>query len=210
MLTLRYTLLADGSSDRILLNPIDWLLEGLLPNYIIRGELADFTFVKNPPHIGNLRERIRLAFQLFPCDLLFIHRDAERSLWEDRAVEIQSAIADLGALDVKFLKVIPIRMTEAWLLIDEAAIRAAAGNRNSNIPLNLPSVQRLESVPDPKSELIKILKTAGELGGRKLEQFNARAAIHRVAENIADFSPLRRLSAFQRLESEVRDLIPNL
>jgi len=210
MHTLRYTLLADGSSDRILLNPINWLLEDLLPNHIIRGEMADFTFVKNPPPIGNLLERIRLAFQLFPCDLLFIHRDAERSSWEDRASEIQSAIDDLLALDIKFLKVIPIRMTEAWLLIDEAAIRAAAGNRNSNIPLNLPPIQRLESISDPKSELIQILKTAGELSGRKLEQFNARAAIHRVAENIPDFSPLLRLSAFQRLESEVRDMISYL
>jgi hypothetical protein len=46
--------------------------------------------------------------------------------------------------------VIPIRMTEAWLLLDEEAIRDSAGRPSSSVSLGLPLPQRVETIPDPK------------------------------------------------------------
>ncbi|HUT94205.1 MAG TPA: hypothetical protein VMY37_32390 [Thermoguttaceae bacterium] len=102
--------------------------------------------------------------------------------------------------------VVPVRMTEAWLLFDEKAIRRAAGNPNGTDPLQVP-VRQAEDIPDPKAVLHEALRTASGLSGRRRQKFNVRDAVHRVGEYIDDFSPLRRLSAFQRLEEDLATVL---
>ena len=72
---------------------------------------------------------------------------------------------------------------------------------------NLPSVNRLENLPDPKAELHERLKQASNLRGRRLKRFPVNQRARRVAEFINDFSPLRALSAFTALEKDVRQII---
>jgi hypothetical protein len=50
-------------------------------------------------------------------------------------------------------------MTEAWLLIDEKAIREAAGNPKGRQPLNLPKPSKTEELSDPKETLKPIFRT---------------------------------------------------
>jgi hypothetical protein len=80
-----------------------------------------------PPARLGLAERISRALALFPADLLFVHRDADRGPTATRREEIRRAVAATMANQMT-VPVVPVRMTEAWLLIDEAAIRSAAGN----------------------------------------------------------------------------------
>ena len=89
------------------------------------------------------------------------------------------------------------------MLIDEAALRRAAGNPNGTQPLDIPDVQKLEELSDPKQLIRELLSQASGLQGRRLERFNWRSSAHRVAEMISDFSLLYRLAAFQRLAEEV-------
>ena len=60
-----------------------------------------------------------------------MHRDAEREFARTRLAEIEAAIksateAALELIAVKCVRIVPVRMTEAWFLFDEAAIRRAA------------------------------------------------------------------------------------
>ncbi|MHC5613360.1 MAG: hypothetical protein ACYTXA_20770 [Nostoc sp.] len=103
--------------------------------------------------------------------------------------------------------VIPVRMQEAWLLFDEAALRKAAGNPSGRQALQLPDICRLEQLPDPKDILYGLLCEASGLRGRRLKQFSVNERVHRLAELIDDFSPLRALSAFQLLETEIQQVI---
>jgi len=98
-------------------------------------------------------------------------------------------------------------MSEAWLLIDESALRHAAGNPNGKVSLDLPSLQRLEQLPDPKQLLHHLLRTASGLSGRRLTSFNRRLHGQRVADWISDFSPLYRLSAFARLAADLQEVV---
>ncbi len=145
-----------------------------------------------------------------PCDVLFVHRDAEKEPKERRLKEIRAAAGTAGF--PPFVPVVPVRMTEAWLLIDETAIRQAAGNPNGEAALPLPKVARLESVADPKGVLRTCLIEASEKTGRRLQQFerDLPERIQRVAELISDFSPLRQLPAFQDFEQEARRVVTNL
>ena len=86
------------------------------------------------------------------------------------------------------MAVVPIRMTEAWLLIDEAALRSAAGNPRGSVPLSIPAVRQLEGLPDPKKTLHALIRRASSLGGRRLSRFRMDQAVHRLAQAIQDYS----------------------
>jgi hypothetical protein len=94
-------------------------------------------------------------------------------------------------------------MQEAWLLFDTRAIREAVGNPKGSARLHLPQLSHLEEIPDPKSRLYDLLRAASEFHGRRLKRFNPAKYVYHITECIRDFSPLRELSAFQRLESDI-------
>lgn len=203
---LRFTLISDGSSDRALLPVLRWLLAQNGLAMPVSEQWADWSHFRTPPR--RLSDKIKKAIDLYPCDLLFVHRDAERAPAGEREAEIESAVSVLGADGVpSVVAVIPVRMMEAWLLIDEGAIREAAGNPNGDGLLSLPPLAKLESLPNPKETLHGLLRQASGLHGRRLHQLRIGPAIHRLANLIEDFSPLRKLPAFAQLEDRVRDYV---
>lgn len=202
MSLLTFTLLSDGSSDRALLPVLQWLLR---QNTVLdfQGEWADLRRMIAPPR--SLEERIRAALTLYPCDLLFIHRDSEKASREDRVREIRQHLQTLPGQTA--VCVVPVRMQEAWFLFDESAIRLAADNPRGRMDLALPSLSDVEALADPKSLLWSMLSNASGLRAGRLHRFRPEARIHRLSEVIEDFSPLRRLPAFQALEDELRAVL---
>ena len=93
---------------------------------------------------------------------------------------------------------------ETWLLINADAIKKAAGNRNYTGNIDLPVLKNLESLPKPKEMLHELLKETSGLKGRRLKNFNVHRAVHLVAENIKDYSPLRELPAFREFEKDLK------
>lgn len=201
MRELTFTLVSDGSSDRALLPILTWLLRQHLVDAAINPQWADFRHLLEPPR--KLDGRLWVVWQMYPCQLLFIHRDAERETHEKRTSEILQAIATVGGGASPAISVIPVRMQEAWLLHDEQAIREAAGNKAGTMSLKLPPLRTVEQIPDPKQTLYGLLKEASGLSGRRLHHFRPQERTHRIAEFIDDFSPLRQLTAFQVLEREI-------
>jgi hypothetical protein len=204
---LRFTLLTDGSSDRVLLCHLQWILRQVFgPKVAIQSQWADLGSLRKKPK--TLTERICVALDLYPCDLLLVHRDAEGPDSSLRYTEIEQAVNE-SHISTPTVPVVPIRMTEAWLLFDEQAVRRAAGNPNGGTPLDIP-VRNPEAVVDPKALLHDALRTASGLTGRRLQRFRTSEAVHRVAEYIDDFSPLRHVPAFQSLYDRVVEVARRL
>jgi hypothetical protein len=206
----RFTLVADGRTDQVLVHPLKWLLVKLGVPEPLDGVWADFSTRADPPKV--LAERVRRAVKEYPCDLLFIHRDAERELRQSRIEEIRRALHSPAAEQVSTIPsvcVVPVHMTEAWFLFDEAAIRLGAGNPAGKVSLGLPAFSKIEDFPDPKDVLHKALQQACELRGRRLRGFDVCQAFYEMADQITDFSPLRRLPAFQALEADLRRVVKN-
>lgn len=212
MSNLRYTLVTDGSSDRALMPIIDWSIKSQGHPYVIQSAWADFGPLLVKPR--SLTEKLSSAVELYPCDLLLVHRDCETSSVEDRQKEIYEAVSrafpNKKEKDRPFVCVVPKRMTEAWLLLYEDVIRQASGNPSGTSPISVPKPNDLETLPDPKETLFSLLKTASELHGRKLHSLNVHRMVHRVSELIDDFSPLKNLPAFSEFEKQLVDALKSL
>ncbi|MBO6936776.1 MAG: DUF4276 family protein [Deltaproteobacteria bacterium] len=181
------TLLGDGPSDRCLLEPLRWRIRAWLQ---AGNREAEFTtqFANGP---GVVEVKIGRALESFPADLLVVHRDAEGQPADDRRREIEAG-ADACPEAPPIVCMVPVRMTEAWLLFDERAIRLAADNPNGTVPLSLP--RAADGDTDPKTTLSRALEQAAEKRGRRLKRFKERLSRRRlrVAEHVADYEPLRQ------------------
>jgi hypothetical protein len=204
MTILRTTLLSDGGSDRALIPILDWLLQRIATARSLAGtKWADFGYRRRP--LESLEAKVRCAVENYPCDILFIHRDAEGQSSDIRKTEIQNAVRQSG-IHPPTVCVIPVRMTEAWLLLDESAIRSASGNPRGRCPLNLPAPTRVEHMADPKETLFQALRAASEQTGRRLLFLRVEERRHRVAE-MMNWELLHHLSAFQSLKRELTAIL---
>ena len=201
---LRFTLVGDGSSDQALVPVLTWLLRQYWEHVPIQSEFSDLRRLRNPPR--SLSQRIDKSIELYPCDLLFVHRDAEGESAKKRREEIRKALErSEGGRTLPIICVVPVRMQEAWLLIDESALKKAAGNPKNRQKLSMPDLKRIEDLPDPKRVLRDLLRKASGFQGRRLEKFNQGLGrcVHRVSQEIGDFGLLRGLAAFRELERQV-------
>jgi hypothetical protein len=202
----RYTLIADGSSDKTLLRVIKWTLDNLYPQLATEQNFADFRQLPVPPK--TLPDKVKAAKAYYPYDILFIHRDAEKN--DNRMVDtrMQQIREEIGEDEFeRTVCVVPVRMMEAWFLISAEAIKQAAGNRTYNQPLSLPAPKNIDKEKNPKELLYQLLETASGLKGRRLATFGANARVHLVAEYIEDFSPLRQVQAFTKFEKELKEKV---
>ncbi len=195
-------LLGEGSSDRVLVPILRWLIGACTPApFDVAWIDPALLFAADP----TVRARVRAALQVQPCDLLFVHRDADRQDPARRRGEIRRAA---GAHP--HVPVVPVRMTEAWLLLDERALRAAAGRVSGTHPLNLPDPRQVEALPNPKRTLRDALVRAHGARGRRARRFRPDQAQHRLADLVEDWSPLRALPAFRRVEADTRAALDRL
>lgn len=197
---IRYTLLADGSSGEVIIPILNWLISEHCP-----GARVLPAFARAVRTVGNgLQERVHEAIRNFPCDLLFVHRDSERMQRDVRLLEIDAA---MRGFKVPYVPIIPVRMTEAWLLSDEAAIRFASGHASGGHPLKLPPRRQWETIAEPKLVLLNALTVASGRSGRRLTKFSPERARSLVTQRTESFTALRGLSAFDTFE---HDLIEKL
>ena len=198
------TLITDGSSDKLLV-PLIELLFNTHTELAYQVNCAEGL----PPVSSGLKARIDSALELFPCDFLFVHRDAEGVAATVRQQEIEASW--LGSQQTATLIcVVPVRMTEAWLVANEKPIRLAVGNPNGTESLGLPTVKNIESLPDPKEILFAALKAASGISATRKRRFNPHQYRHRVSELTDDLGPLRKLESFRHLEAQVQKHLAKL
>ena len=210
MPSLDCTLLTDGSSDIALLPILEWVIRQHTAEAAVHCEWADLRRLPSPPHA--LDDRIVKAVELYPCQLLFVHRDAEGQDPARRYDEIRAAVqtAREKGVDLPHVCVVPVRMQEAWLLLDPAAIRRAADNPRGMMDLGLPLPKHVEGVRDPKAQLYGTLRRACGLRRRRLKRFRPELRATLVSHYMASFDCLRALPAFRRLEHDAHKVIAAL
>ena len=194
-MVMRFLLVCEGSSDAALIPHIRLLVDRLGGSdwegtAWTRGRrLAD----KIENGLGRLGQ----------FDLLFVHRDADRAGADVRYREITDAIQDAG-YSGQWVGIVPVRMMEAWLLLDESAIRDTVGRSNRRPPLNLPSPREAERIADPKATLETALLNASEKRGRQRNRLrnNFPELRRRLLENLPVGGALEQLPSWVRFRDD--------
>jgi hypothetical protein len=136
--------------------------------------------IVSPEPLGDAERRedriLRAAKEASDAHLLVVHSDADdrsrqRAL-EERCLpgfrRVAGERASGSRLCGELVPVIPVRMTEAWMLADHEVLADALGRRLEPGGLGLPTApRRVESIPDPKSELRRLLR---QVQGRRRER----------------------------------------
>lgn len=198
--------IAEGTSDEPLSRHVEWLFLG-------RGISVSLTppdFSRLPKVAKDVGSRVGAALTLTggPVDLIVVHRDADNAGRLSRHREIEAAARPLAG-SAELVPVIPVRMTEAWLLLDEAAIRQVAGNPRGRTRLSLPRRHEVESKPDPKEILRECLLTAADVTGRRREAAAKRFNQHRrqLLERLDPTGPVTELDSWRHLVSDVDEVV---
>lgn len=202
----RGLLLADGRSDE----PLGAHIAAMFAEHgcTVRIAAPDLGRLRRPPGL-RVEDRLRAALELDDegsnFDVIVVHRDAEGQDPALRHQEIATAMSSLSCTQ-PFVPVVPIRMTEAWLLLDETAIREVAGRPSGRRPLGLPKPSEVERTANPKAVLKGALVQASGCSGRRLQQFERRFPDHRRAllERLDPHGPVTGLTAWRQLLASVR------
>lgn len=191
---LTWSIVADGGTDLMLVPVIQWAIHRIDPDVEIlepefrkrRGSVEDFLRTYNSGAM-----------------VVFVHRDSENLTLENRLREFH------GVTRADVVPVVPVQMSEAWILFDGAAVAKAAGSPAAEVVA--PVVAEIENIRNPKARLDELLfRAAGWPAGRRGRNFRRSIAKRRVnvAAHIADYSPLEGVLAFRRFQEVLAERYP--
>jgi hypothetical protein len=198
---LRILFIGEGSSDSGITTHISRIAAEYGHSAVITDPLTDRL---PPPPRKTVAAKLEAVKDLGgDYDLIAVHRDADAAGRSPRLEEIHSAVRRVMP-DTPHVPVIPIRMTEAWLLLDEAEIRRVAGSPNGKVSLGLPRARDVESIPDPKALLARTLAIASEFTGRRLDTFKKRFSEHRrqLLDGINPDGPIRDVQSWRDFNAD--------
>lgn len=208
-MTTRILFIGEGSSDNGLVRHVESIAarKGLDASITV----PDFGLLRPPPG-HSVRDKLRAARKLHGTyDLVVVQRDADRGPAQDRRDEITEAVhAEWPGL--RHVAVVPVRMLEAWLLLDEACLRQVAENPRGRVRLDLPKGTAVETVADPKQLLKDSLARASEYKGRRLVQFQKRFSQHRLRmlELLDPEGPVAGLPSWQHFLKDLNEAFESL
>ncbi|MBU3862898.1 DUF4276 family protein [Streptomyces sp. 4503] len=208
-MTVRALYLCEGSSDTGLRFHIEAIAADVGREILVT--VPDLNRLPSKPG-HSVEDKLRAAQRLSDgeraYDLVVIHRDADGHPADHRRREIAKAVAQVSP-GLAHVPVIPVRMLEAWLLLDHAAIREVAGNPNGRVALGLPKAAKAESVPNPKALLRQALATASEEKGRGLKKLQARFCENRarLLQMLDREGPVKQLASWMSFTNDLREVL---
>lgn len=192
--SLTFFLLCEGTSDEALAEHIERLAVRQGAEEVIGIARAG---------TGRVEDKVRtLRDDGTPFDFVVVHRDADA---RDPSPRLDEVTVTLGQLGVPGCPVVPVQMTEAWLLTDEHAIRAAVGRPSGRETVVLPHLRDIETTHDPKSVLRAALIAATGASGRRRKKAARDWSTYRriLLERLDIDGPVQQLPSWQRMVNDV-------
>ena len=204
-----FLLLSEGSSDEALIPHLRSLLVHCGADEVT-GAAPDFRRLPKSAS-RTIETKVRTALLLEEhVDLLFVHRDADSSDPEPRYVEISNGVTQAG-YSFAWIGVVPVQETEAWLLLDEKAIRRVSGRPNGTVDLNLPAPNHAEGLAHPKERLQEEILRASETTGRRYRRLKRKfpALRAQLLTELRLGGPLLSVPSWVRLRADTECFIHN-
>jgi hypothetical protein len=170
-------LYTEGPTDERFLPPlIRRTAEGVLAKYDGGDAWDDTLILPIRPTAKQQRQNgaqklLSAATNACGCHMLIVHADADgptpdraRAERFDPGLELVKQAGESVCQDL--LPIIPVQEIEAWLLADkEILLKKLGANKDATVP-NIPSLQRLEAMANPKEHLDRVIEAVNGLKGR--------------------------------------------
>jgi hypothetical protein len=209
MRLLSSALYCEGSTDAQFLRPV---LQRLCERTAARArepvDVPEVLILEDEPRHRDLVRAERIELSAKASDgawvVLFIHADADsrdaRTARSDRvAPAIERLVGFLGQMR-QAVPVVPVRMTDAWVLADVDAFRSGVGTTLDDRALGLADVaaRGADQVNDPKA----LLLAAFDAARPRIRPAQRAAFVGRIGA-MSSFECLQRFQAFRQLESDL-------
>jgi len=208
MSTLSLALYCEGPTDQrffsILIQRISQQILARRERPFVEVLPVDVIKAKAPRHDEAI---LQAANQAAGYHALIVHADADHPTREKALQERFHPGYELVQRSTKkvcknLLPVIPVYMTEAWMLADYKTLQAMLETRMSPQELGLPRRTKLiESDPDPKWTLNQLVKKAYPKQSR-----NWNKIVEKLYDELALFINLERLEALTAYKEFVKDM----
>lgn len=209
-MTVNFLLICEGTSDR-----------GLVPHLadlcvragaaVAMGDAPDLGRLPHPPGKA-IEKQARVAIEFAGnVNLLFAHQDSDGHDPEEVKGRILRSLAGVVSCP-RHVCVIPVHELEAWLLLDEVAIRQVVGSPRGTEDLDLPPPRLVEKTPNPKERLKAALSLASGKHGSRRHEVTRAFSEHRamLLQRLDTEGPIRHLPAWKKLEDDVKAAIFDL
>lgn len=214
ILTIAYT--AEGSTDqRFLQNIIRKTFEEVALNGKGLIEVYEPVFIKFDRKKGFTEDVLNLSVQAFKIgiNVFCIHVDADdatdQEVWGNRIMPAFAAVTQTDKLNVckNLVAIVPVQMSEAWMLADKNLLKEEIGTNLSNQDLKL--TQFPERVANPKQVIETAITIAqGDLP-RKQKRLTIADLYQPIGQKIA-IERLKTLASYQKFKRYVEDALRKL
>lgn len=210
MLSIRFLFIGEGSSDSELAGHLErcCVLAGADEASGVAPELS-----RLPEQVGHtVAAKLEAALRLEPdVDFAFLHRDADSRDPQPRHDEIYQAIQEVST-NLRYVAVVPVQETEAWLLLDEPEIRMVAENPNGRTCLSIPAPNTVENIADPKTRLTETILDASEQRGRRRDRIRKKLPQKRtlLIRRLNAEGLVQEVPAWSRMFFDLKSLIHEL
>jgi hypothetical protein len=209
---MRFALIAEGPADSPFVPVLIRLCRSLGADDI-QGE-----YIENSGVGRRISTRVATLLEDDPeFDLLFVHVDGDNEGLVVRRSRIDEALEQCGR-PRPYARVVPVRATESWLLVDVEQIRVVAGFPEGTTPLNLPKLSHIETAKDVKSRLRDALSRAKRPRRHQKNKHEISLIDDReyarlrndLLEQLNIHGPVTQLSAWQALVEDTKAALASL
>jgi hypothetical protein len=176
-------------------------------------DVVDIEVTKAPSFVDDVVAASHKGTHDFGISVLCIHTDADKQT-DTYAFnnKINPALRRIETEPDEICKIIvpivPVRMTEAWMLADKDLLKSRIGTKKSDRELGFD--KQPEQIMDPKKVINDAIRTAyQERSRRHRNDSDISALYHQIGESVS-LDVLRQLPSFRKFEDHVRNAFREL
>ncbi|MCB0186586.1 MAG: DUF4276 family protein, partial [Caldilineaceae bacterium] len=123
---------------------------------------------------------------------------------------ITQAQAAAEAICADVVPVIPIHMTEAWMLVDHEVLLDVIGTTMQPHQLPRLSAQQIEDIADPKARLVETMQTALASRPKRVRRQRSSSELYEPLGRRIALARLAQLPSYQRFVDDLRQALARL
>lgn len=210
MNTLVISLLPEGKTDtRFLSNIIiRTAFEILIEKAASQIDVSDIIMINPSKSKGRDIQILQAAKDSFGYHILIVHSDADDNTdteaFENRINPgFELVDNEIGKICRNLIAIVPITMTEAWMIADKNALKEEIGTNKDDHELNLNfPLKNIESIGNPKDKIIEVIRIACTDNPSRINRINLSDLYLPLGQNV-DLAILNNLAAYKKFRQDL-------